>query len=308
MAEWNLNNDRPQARVLLDSVAPVSARLTTMEVTIHRFVLAELNTHRVFSRNSASSRAIPFAKQVKRVRDSPAVPVEWRAEQSGMQGGDLLAEDAAAGAEEEWLYARDKAVGSANELHALGVHKGIVNRLLEPFLWHNVIITSTEWSGFWAQRCSPHAQPEIRVAAEAMRAAYDASEPQQLYAGEWHTPLIQPDEDMDFWKERVIAETGVGPISMNDYYVIREAAIRMRNKVSAARCARVSYMTHDGKRDVSKDLQLYDRLASADPGHWSPLEHVARARGKDRLDAGRPQRGNLSGWHQLRHDVEPVSP
>jgi hypothetical protein len=309
MTEWNLNNDRPQARVLLDTVALTtgSKRLTTMEVTIHRFVLAELNTHRVFSRNSASSRAIPAHKQLQRVRDFPAIPVEWRAEQSGMEGGDLLPDSDAAIAETRWLESRDWAVTEASAMHDIGVHKSVVNRLLEPFLWHNVIITSTEWSGFWAQRCSPHAQPEIRIAAEAMRAAYDASSPEMMaHVGEWHTPLIQPDEDLDFWYRKVVEQTGVGPVSVSDDDAIWNAARDMRNKVSAARCARVSYMTHDGVRDIAKDLQLYGRLASADPGHWSPLEHVARPLDEDQRDMGRPQRGNLHGWHQLRHDVEPV--
>lgn len=307
--EWRDERDQPQARVLLDSISPEGVRLTTFEVTFHRFVLAEFNTHRVFSRNSASSRAIPFEKQVEKVMDSPAIPVEWRAEQRGMQGGDLLSDFDAHQSEEQWLAARNYAVGSARALHNHGVHKSIVNRILEPFLWHNVIVTATDWDGFWAQRCSELAQPEIRVAAEAMKVAFDAHEKwaEPLQIGEWHTPLIQPDEDDQFWDEqfhadnwrefRLICEkVGVGP-----------SPVTLRKAVSAARCARVSYLTHDGKRSLDADITLFNRLVSADPGHWSPFEHVATPCdvwiGEDGYAPGHDHLGNLRGWGQFRHQI-----
>lgn len=266
------------ARVVSDSVSPWGVRLTTIEVTFHRFVLAEFNTHRVFSRNSASSRAIPFHKQVERVRDHPAIPVEWRAEQKGMQGGDFLEPDKASEAERQWLVARNMAVQAAENLASLGVHKSIVNRLLEPFMWHTVIVTATSWQGFWDQRVSPLAQPEIRVAAEAMLYdAYSRSEPVEVGMGEWHTPYIREED----WVE---AREFGDP----------EDVIR---RVSVARCARVSYLTHDGVRSLDKDLELYERLVSADPMHASPLEHVATP------DPG-PVLGNFDGWRQMRHEVE----
>jgi thymidylate synthase ThyX len=262
----------PNATVVADSLSPAGIRLTTVEVTLHRFVLAELNTHRVFSRNSASSRAIPVRKQLARVLDDPAVPVEFGANQRGMQAGEPLTggdHDAALAA---WLEARDHAVAAVERLQELGVHKQVTNRLLEPFMWHTVIVTATEWDGFWEQRCSPLAQPEIRVAAEAMRTAYDASTPAPLALGEWHTPYLREDDgDLD-------AETA--------------------RRVSAARCARVSYLTHDGRRDIDKDLELYERLVTARPPHWSPLEHVATPAAADETPLG-----NLRGWRQLRHEV-----
>lgn len=260
----------PSASVVLDSVGPDGTRLTTIEVTLHRFVLAELNTHRVFSRNSASSRAIPVASQVARVVDDPAVPVEFGSNQRGMQAGAPLVGDELDDATLTWLAARDAAVDAAERLRGLGVHKQVTNRLLEPFMWHTVIVSSTSWDGFWEQRCSPLAQPEIRVAAEAMRAASDASTPTEVGPEGWHTPYLR-DDDADLDAEQ-------------------------RRRVSAARCARVSYLTHDGRRDVAKDLELYDRLVTARPPHWSPLEHVARP-----LADGERSRGNLTGWQQLRH-------
>ena len=175
-AAQTLGMGGPTARVVADSVSVDGARVTTVEATMHRFMLAELNTHRVFSRNSASSRAIPVARQIERVLDDPAMPVEFGGKQAGMQAGPPLEGDALDAARAAWLEARDAAVDSARRLADLGVHKQVVNRLLEPFMWHTVIVTATDWDGFWHQRCSPLAQPEIRIVADAMRDAFDASD------------------------------------------------------------------------------------------------------------------------------------
>ncbi len=265
----------PNARVIADSVSPVDIRLTTIEVVLHRFVLAELNTHRAFSRNSASSRAIPVARMMAKVATKPAIPLQWPAEQSGMQGGAPVADPGKA--RDIWLAARDAAVVHAEQLAGLGVHKSIVNRLLEPFLTHTVIITATDWDDFWMQRCSPLAQPEIRAAAEAMLAARNLSQPRPVDYDQWHTPYISDDER-------------------------DQLTPAMQRRVSAARCARVSYLTHAGIRDPDMDLDLYARLLAAQPPHASPLEHVATpaycvGRTHDNV------RGNFDGWHQLRHLV-----
>lgn len=247
-----------------------------MEVRLHRFVLAEFNTHRTFSRNSASSRAIPVGKQFVVVAGEPAVPLVWASEQKGMQGGEELPQFTQIDARKVWLAARDAAVHHAEQLVNLGVHKSITNRLLEPFLPHTVIVSSTDWDDFWTQRASWLAQPEIRAAAEAMRTAYDASTPRKLHAGSWHMPYVDAEE-----------RSVLGTDAM---------------RVSAARCARVSYLTHDGRRDIQADLNLYRRLVTARPPHWSPLEHVATpAPGRGKV------RGNFKGWHQLRHQIPAVS-
>ncbi len=259
----------PTARVIEDSIScPYGVRLTTIEVTLHRYMLPELNTHRQLSKNSASSRAIPVHRMMRKVAERPAIPVRWPSERKGMQGGDTI--DNPDKAREIWLAARDAAVVHAEMLVQCGVHKSVVNRLLEPFVPDTVIITGTEWDNFWDQRCSPLAQDDIRAAAEAMRAAYDASEPNPVVQGEYHLPYITT-EDRSTIDMRVLPW------------------------ISAARCARVSYLTHDGRRDPEADLDLFRRLRTAKPPHASPLEHVATP--------AKDGSGNFRGWYQLRHLV-----
>jgi hypothetical protein len=297
-------DDEPRgtyASVIADSVYD-GERLTTFEVKFHRFVLAEMNTACVFARNSASSRAIPAMKQINKVRENPAFPVEWPHEQKGMQGGDLITEDAEmAAVQEVWRDARDAATDYAEKLVGMKLHKSLTNRLLEPFQYHTAIITATAYENFFDQRCSPLAQPEIRVAAEAMHAAYELSDPTPLTLGEYHTPYITLDDH-------------TGDLTTQDLV-----------QISVARCARVSYLTQNGKRDPVEDLEMYQRLVKADPMHASPLEHVATPApwnhqtvqvqalvdgvegqqmwgvlGQRKL----PKIGKFMGWLQHRHEYE----
>jgi thymidylate synthase ThyX len=261
-----------EAKIIADSVSANDNRLTTMEVTFPRMVLSEFNTHRAFSRNSASSRAIPLGKRIEQVRQDPFVPEYWGENQSGMQAERALGEAAATAARQEWMHALENALATAEQFDRLKVHKQLGNRVLEPFMWHTVIVTATEWSNYFALRANPMAQPEIRTIAEMMLDKYNESDPQFIAEGDWHLPLIQPDE-----LELVAAQP------------------EFMRKVSAARCARVSYMTHDGKRDLDADVTLYDRLVSG--GHMSPLEHVATPSGDSDFI------GNFRGWKQLRKFV-----
>lgn len=260
------------AKVVADSVSAGGHRLVTMEVTFPRLVLAEFNTHRMFSRNSASSRAIPVRTQLARVREEPFVPESWGRNQAGMQAEREVDEATAAEAREVWLAARDRAVEQVERLLELKIHKQLANRLLEPFLWHTVIVTATDWSNFFALRDNPEAQPEIGWVAALMRQAYGSGTPATVRGGDWHLPLLQP-EEFD-----------------GDFEHTEEA-----RQVSAARCARVSYLTHDGRRDLDADLKLYRRLVES--GHLSPLEHVATP------EPSGTRIGNFLGWRQLRKTV-----
>ncbi len=216
-----------------------------------------------------------------------------------------------------WYDARDIAVRKARKLNALGVHKQIANRLLEPFSWHKVIVTSTEWNGFMEQRCSPLAQPEIRAVAEEMANALFLSKPDEIAIG-WHLPYI--DEADLQWAAGASVDCSVAATE-NIY-----DAMDLLKMVSVARCARVSYLTHDGVRDPWADVKLFSRLISASPMHASPLEHVAApcscpehvAREahwktehgrsfvqRETVENYRPGHlGNFRGWDQLRHTIE----
>lgn len=275
----------PSAKVIAHSVHHESyaPAVATLEVVMHRYVLAEFNTHRDFSRNSASSRAIPVHRQLERVQTDPAIPLTWPAERPGMQGGDPLDDSEQAAAEAVWIEASRRAAQSAESLSLLGVHKSVTNRLLEPFMWHTVVVTSTAWDNFFEQRCSPLAQPEIRRVAERMRDALAASRPRILRTGQFHKPYIDGDD----------LALVAGEHNQEDVLC----------KMSAARCCRVSREAQGGGRSLEDDMKTYDRLINPGegPSHWSPLEHVCRA--KLDHEAGIAVPGNLRGWVQLRHIV-----
>ncbi len=268
-------------KILLDSIGPAGNRLTTFECTYQRFIHSEIMTHRVFSRNAASSRAIPIEKMIERVEKDPAMPRHWGKNQAGMQAREELDDLRLDECQSLWLKARDEATRHAWMLASRGLHKQIVNRVLEPFSFITVIITATEYENFFKQRCHPDAQPEIKWVADEMQRLYRESVPYERAAGDWHMPLLC-DEDFR------------NPLPEN----FKGNADEYLCKVSVARCARVSYLTHDGKRDIAKDLELYERLATADPPHWSPMEHVAMA-----LPTAE-RSGNFAGWRQLRKTLE----
>lgn len=261
-----------ECKILLDSLAPCGSRLVTFQITFPRIVLAEFNTHRLLSRNSASSRAIPVEKRIAAVEADPFVPEQFGRNQKGMQAGEALDGEAAAKAKMQWLFAAKAAVTWAGAMASTGVHKQIANRLLEPFLWHTVVVSATEWENFFAQRCHPAAQPEIRMIAEMMRTAYEESAPVRMLAGSWHMPYVSLREEPELF-------------GFND---------EQWRRISVARCARVSYLTQDGRRDLAEDLALFDRLASAKPMHASPFEHVATALAEPE------ESGNFIGWRQYR--------
>ena len=266
------------AKILKDSVTTDGARLTTFEVTIPRIVLAEFNTHRMLSRNSASSRAIPVERRIAAVESDPFVPEAFGRNQKGMQAAEELADQDAADARAAWMFAATDACRHARRLAGIGVHKQLANRLLEPFLWHTVIASATEWDNFFALRDNAAAQPEIAKPVRLMRAALAESEPSRLRFGQWHTPFVDFDE---------AASLAAAGFSADEILL-----------VSVGRCARVSYLTHDGIRDPRADVDLALRLRSS--GHMSPFEHVAQAYA---LDLAHELVGNFRGWKQYRKTI-----
>lgn len=269
-----------EAKIIADSVSESGKRITTMQVKFHRFILPEFNTHRVFSRNFSSSRAIPTKKLLEQVRNDPAMPVHWGANQAGMQAERELEGDALKNAQFSWRRAAESAASMAEIMADLGAHKQIVNRIIEPYIWANGIVTSTEWENWFELRAHPDAQPEIHELALRMQDAMSASTPRLLKVGEWHLPYITDEEREDEF-----------------YQIEANKSSNMLAKISAARCCRVSYLKHDGtKADVNEDLFLFQRLAGAEPLHASPLEHQATPSTYNE----RHLWGNLFGWTQYR--------
>lgn len=257
-----------KAEIVADSVSHAGVRITTFILTYPRFIHAEFMTHRVLSRNASSSRAIPVAKFMAAIMNEPAMPSSFTKNCKGMQAKESIEnQDEAV---KIWLEARDAMVGFAQRLSDLGVHKQHANRLLEPFQHITVITTATDWSNFFALRCHPDAQPEFQELARKMFQIYKSNNPKEILPGEWHLPLV--DDLKGVWKV--------------------EDAI----KVSVARCARVSYNTHDGSENTfQKDQELYNRLLGNSPIHASPAEHQAQA-----TDDPEVQSGNFRGWIQYR--------
>jgi hypothetical protein len=308
------------ARVVADSITEDGHRLTTFEATCWRPVLAEQNTHRMLSRNSASSRAIPVAKQLAKFDDDFAVPLVWPKEQKGMQGGSDLEGDALLDAELLWNGLADVVhheIQTYVEAHPEAdtrLHKSMLNRWLEVGLWQTQIISGTSWEGYFWQRCHKDAEPHIRAMAQAIKDAYDASEPKLLAPGEYHLP---------YWAENGGHESdwddanGMVYDPVETHESMDEQRLEIAKRCSSARCARVSYLTQSGERDLSEDLTLYKRLTSnrvgsEDPPHASPLEHIATPWPENvqhvTLPNGKtmgplPKLGNFTGWLQLRHDV-----
>lgn len=261
----------------------------TLQLRYPRMVHAEFMTHRVFSRNASSSRAIPVKKMIEDIRLDPAMPVFWGRNQSGMQADVELTEAEIVLAKKQWREAAESAIEHAERLMALGVHKQLANRVLEPFSHINVIVTATEWDNFFLLRDHKDAQPEIRALARKMRAvmtdyAWD-NKFNYVEPGEWHLPYIRASE--------------------------QEFSDTIKMKISAARCARVSYMTHDGKPStVEADVELYDRLIVSKPAHASPVEHQAVAIGRVEpeksllIDPYYPDFANFKGWRSQRSFLE----
>lgn len=265
-------------KIVLDSIAN-GKRLVTFQLTYPRYIHAELMTHRVFSRNASSSRAIPAAKLIENSLKNAVYPIRWGKNQAGMQASmeDLSDNDSIA-AKEIWDEMMIACANGVRALSELGLHKQWANRPLEWFGTISVVVTATEWDNWFELRDHPDAQPEIQHLAKMMRVAMDESVPEALYAGDWHLPYITKEEKMTIASADTL-------------------------KMSVARCARVSYLTHDGQTpDKEKDLALYDRLVGSVPLHASPTEHQATPFNAT-LHSEQLQ-GNFRGWSQYRKFIE----
>lgn len=261
-----------KAEMVADSIGPNMVRIYTVLLTYPRMVHAEFMTHRMFSRNASSSRAIPVLKQIDMVCETPAIPLKFTENKKGMQGGEEIAESEEA--LRIWLDMRDYVAAGCRKLAELGLHKQYANRPLEPWAHIKVLLTTTDDDNFMALRYHPAAAPEMQEIAKAIHEAKAASTPKRLVAGQWHMPFIQAYDIMN----------GNDP------------ALETLIRASVARCARTSYLNKEGRvPDISEDEALYERLVGAHPLHASPAEHQAMATLDPELRSG-----NFRGWVQYR--------
>jgi thymidylate synthase ThyX len=239
-----------------------------MQITFPRFLLPEFNTHRVFSRNFRSSRAVPIAKLIEEVRDNPYEPAQWLKNKPGMQATEPMSAFEAAESRIAWQNGANLAADTAERLLKVGTHKQWANRVLEPYLYVHGVVTATDWDNFFELRDHPDAQPEIQALAKAIKAAFQDSKPQLLQPGQWHMPFVDAAVEV---VDVIHHLRNVVQINPTD-----ERILKVFIKLSVARCARTSYLTHEGtKPTIEKDLELYDRLVGARPLHASPAEHQA---------------------------------
>lgn len=294
------SNNQMRVSVILDSISTgARLRLTTIHVRVPRIIWPEILTHRMFGRNARSSRAVPAKTMLREIRETPFVPWRWTANQPGMKGKQGHEEqvniseitgtkdDDLVSRENAWLTGRDKAVELAEAFAESGYHKQIFNRLVEPYMWIDGLITSCQWNNFFWLRDHEDAEPHFEDAAKLIRQAFSESNAQEIRPGEWHLPYID-DKDRDEAKTR-----------FGDDQETAEAFLR---KISAARCARISYAPFDGDASYEAELKRYDLLVRSDRVHASPLEHQATP---DRKlvtgDWDSPHlHGNLPGFIQAR--------
>lgn len=265
------------AKIIKDSIAPHGKRLTTFEWEYPRFIHSEIMTHRILSKNAASSRAIPISTTIKQLRDDPAMPVWWGKNQAGMSAKEELDDTiiadfgfigkmtAKAAAMDVWLAARDSAIRYAEMLSEIGLHKQIANRILEPWVMMKTVITGTEWDNIFYLRDHEDAQPEFQAVVRPALDAYNNSTPTLLQPGQWHLPYV---EDVDL--------------------TLADAL-----KLSSSLCAQVSFRKADDS--IEKAIRIYDRLVESKPVHASPFEH----QGTPHEDPEH-RSGNLIGFVQHR--------
>lgn len=244
------------ATILKDSVNVFGTRLTTFQLTYPRIILAELNTHRVFSRNTSSLRAIPVKDNIKHIQNSPFVPIEWTKNQKGMFGVDYIDPIETHNAQKLWHDGLDYACDVASNLADLSLHKQYANRLLSAYIIDHTVLSATDFDNFFKLRIAPDAQPEIRDLAVKMKGALDSSIPQILEEGHWHLPYI----DVDYFQSNQA-------YSINNQVIDLETA----RKVSVSCCAQVSYRKLN--TGIDKAVSIFDDLFSSK--HLSPMEHCA---------------------------------
>ena len=284
------------ATIIQDSISHNDKRITTFELEYPRFIHAEFMTHRQFSRNAASSRAIPIEKMHEQIQNNMAIPIHWGINQPGMQATKELEGYGLEGAKAIWASAAADSVAWSKSLANAHLHKQIANRVTEPFQMMKAVVTATEWDNWFWLRNHADAQPEIHELASVMAELMVLSIPLRLNPGDWHVPYV----------EREHAHGGM-MYSLGMAVISEEVA----KKVSASCCAQVSYRKSDDS--IEKAEMIFDKLINSEPVHASPVEHQATPirlnsvnyvkwhPGVTHIDSlGKLWSGNFQGWIQHR--------
>lgn len=332
-----------EAKIVADSISPQGHRITSFILTYPRFIHSELMTHRMFSRNSASSRAIPFEKMVKMVQEDTFIPIAWQKDHKGMQGTEYWTDDDTVTVDKgdeyerytkiysatehfitKWLEARDLAIAQSYELNRLGVTKQLCNRLLEPFMWHTVLVTATEFSNFFELRC-----PKYRITDNGVLHHFKSKKDARNFAlpdhydgftdidwylsndsqAEIHIQALA--ESMwDAYNESAPKQLQSGEWHIPnlghiwDNYLLAQSSKTgyieeletLKIKITTAHCAKVSYDNFGKGVDYEADIKLHDRLLESK--HLSPMEHCAMCKNDNIWYA------NFKGWVQYRYLIE----
>lgn len=287
-----------EATVIADSLSPDGVRLTTFQVTYPHAIHKDIMTHRMLSRNFQSFRAYPPEKVIEIIQRDPFIPEAFAKRVKGMEQGEAVGSEMQAYLLGRWKAHIQNTIDLAKYMLTQDIAKQQINFLLQDFTWITGIITATEWDNFWALRADPTEvgslpRPEVQKIAKMMKQAYLESDPgTPIEYSQWHLPLMRPE---DFQAYEIAPDA---PWYEGDWETLA--------KISAGRCARVSYLTHDGERDPEADIALADRLMSN--GHMSPFEHQARpAESRDcNTQPYLPDIeffGNFRGWVQYRKGI-----
>ena len=324
------------AEIIADSISPQGHRITSMLLTYPRFIHSELMTHRMFSRNSASSRAIPFEKMIKMVEEDPFIPIAWQKLHVGMQGNDYIqTDDGLYVVNRYWLEARDKAIKAAKDLHSCNITKQLCNRILEPFMWHTTLVTATEWENFFELRCPQYGNDEhgyFKSKKDALRHLQGKGvnitnllkstdiEWQKINKSQAEIHIQALAESMwDAMNESTPKQLLSGQwhlpfgdnisdgllaqiASPNKALIYSDTNLtELRIKISVARAARLSYNNFDGEIDYKKDIQLHDKLLK--DRHLSCFEHCARAMSDDEYYGHHLSQGNGNPFDTNGKDI-----
>jgi hypothetical protein len=289
-----MSKDLMFAKIIADSVSLGGKRITTFHLHYPRFIHAEVMTHRELSRNGRSSRAVPLKTTIQEVIDTPVIPWHWHKNQPGMSGsiewdepinlgptdfdfdGTAYYSDIPYSKEEAWLAARDAVVDVVEGFANAEYHKQVPNRLLEPYMWMDLLVTATNWNNMFYLRTDkgsvePHFYDLVQLIIEAL----NESSPVMVKDGNWHLPYITPFEIDTYDTDTLI-------------------------KISVARCARISYTPFDGNGSIERELDRYSKLIDSRPIHASPSEHQATP---DDLSLNTPLWGNFKNWIQYRKTI-----